>query len=128
MDLFIYKFILCCIIFLSCFQNSIFKIQSSCIIGDISIYYFIYLFVIIIIFPYTNLGFTDSQDSIIFGDGNQGKVKGLGKIAISDVSVFRRSDGSLAFKGVLDGKLYLVDFAKEEASLDACLITKTSMG
>jgi hypothetical protein len=24
----------------------------------------------------------DSQDSIIFGDGNQGKVKGLGKIAI----------------------------------------------
>jgi hypothetical protein len=25
----------------------------------------------------------DSQDSIVFGDGNQGKVKGLGKIAIS---------------------------------------------
>jgi transposase InsO family protein len=106
----------------------------------------------------------ESQDSIIFGDGNQGKVKGLGKIAISsehsisnvflveslgynllsvsqlcnmgynclftnvDVSVFRRSDGSLAFKGVLDGKLYLVDFAKEEAGLDACLIAKTSMG
>jgi hypothetical protein len=101
----------------------------------------------------------DPQDSIIFGDGNQGKVKGLGKIAISsehflveslgynllfvsqlcnmgynclftnvDVSVFRRSDGSLAFKGVLDDKLYLVDFAKEEAGLDACLIAKTSMG
>ena len=44
------------------------------------------------------------------------------------MSVFRRSDGSLAFKGVLDGKLYLVDFAKEEAGLDACLIAKTSMG
>jgi hypothetical protein len=106
----------------------------------------------------------DSQDSIIFGDGNQGKVKGLGKIAISsehsisnvflveslgynllsvsqlcnmgynclftnvDVSVVRRSDGSLAFKGVLDDKLYLVDFLKEEADLDACLIAKTSMG
>jgi hypothetical protein len=78
----------------------------------------------------------NSQDMIIFGDGNQGKVKGLGKIAITtehsisnvflvetleynllsvsqlchmgynflftciDVSVFRRSDGSLAFKGV----------------------------
>jgi hypothetical protein len=87
----------------------------------------------------------DSQDSIIFGDGNQGKVKGLGKIAISNehsisnvflvesigynlLSVFRRCDGSLAFKGVLDGKLYLVDFAKEEAGLDACLIAKTSMG
>jgi hypothetical protein len=93
----------------------------------------------------------DSQDSIIFGDRNQGMVKGLGKIAISsehsisnvflveslgynllsigqlcnmgynciftnvDVSVFRRSDGSLAFKGVLDGKFYLVHFSKEEA-------------
>jgi hypothetical protein len=45
-----------------------------------------------------------------------------------DVSVFRRSDGSLAFKGVLDGKLYLVDFSKEEVDLDACLIAKTSMG
>jgi hypothetical protein len=106
----------------------------------------------------------DSQDIIIFGDGNQGKVKGLGKIGITtehsisnvflveslgynllsvsqlchtgynclftniDVSVFRRSDGSLAFKGVLDYKLYLVDFAKENADLDACLITKTNMG
>jgi hypothetical protein len=105
----------------------------------------------------------DSQDTIIFGDGNQGKVKGLGKIAITsehsicnaflveslgynllsvsqlchmghnclftnvNVSVFRSSDGSLAFKGVLDGKLYLVDFSKEEADLDACLIAKTSM-
>jgi hypothetical protein len=26
----------------------------------------------------------DSQDTIIFGDGNQGKVKGLSKIAISN--------------------------------------------
>jgi hypothetical protein len=105
----------------------------------------------------------DSQDTIIFGDGNQGKVKGLGKIAITsehstsnvflveslgynllsvsqlcnmgynclftniDVCVLR-SDGSLAFKGVLDGKLYLVDFSKENADLDACLIAKTNMG
>jgi transposase InsO family protein len=106
----------------------------------------------------------DYQDTIIFGDGNQGKVKGLGKIAITtehsisnvflveslgynllyvsqlyymgynclftniDVSVFRRSDNSLAFKGVLDGKLYLVDFSKENVDLDACLIAKTNMG
>jgi hypothetical protein len=106
----------------------------------------------------------DSQDMIIFGDGNHGKVKGLGKIAINtkhsiynvflvesvgynllfvsqlchmgynclftniDVSVFKRSDGSLDFKGVLDGKLYLVDFPKENADLDACLIAKTNMG
>jgi hypothetical protein len=106
----------------------------------------------------------DSQDTIIFGDGNHGKVKWLGKIAITtdhsisnvflveslgynllfvsqlchmgynclftniDVSVFRRSDGSLAFKGVLDRKRYLVDFTKENVDLDACLIAKTNMG
>jgi hypothetical protein len=106
----------------------------------------------------------DSHDTIIFGDGNQGKVKGLGKIAITikhsisnvflvellgynllsvrqlchmgynylftniDVFVFRRSDGSLAFKGVLYDKLYLVDFSKENVDLDACLIAKTNMG
>jgi hypothetical protein len=106
----------------------------------------------------------DSHDTIIFEDGNQGKVKGLGKIAIMNeysisnvflveslgynllsvsqlchmgynclftnvvVSVFRRSDGSLAFKGVLDGTLYLVDFSKENADLDACIIARTNMG
>jgi hypothetical protein len=82
-----------------------------------------------------------SQDTIIFGDGNHGKVKGLGKISITtehsnsnvflveslgynllsvsqlchmgynclftdiDISFFRRSDRSLAFRGVLDDKL-----------------------
>jgi hypothetical protein len=106
----------------------------------------------------------DSQDTIIFGYGNHGKVKGLGKIAITtehsisnvflveslgynllfvsqlcrmgynclfiniDVSVFRRSDGSLAFKGVLDDKLYLVDFTKENVDLDAFLIAKANLG
>jgi hypothetical protein len=105
----------------------------------------------------------DSYDTIIFGDGNQGKVKGVGKIAITtehsifnvflveslgynllsfnqlchmgynclltnvDVIVFR-SDGSLAFKGVFDGRLYLVDFTKENVDLDACLLAKTNMG
>jgi hypothetical protein len=90
----------------------------------------------------------DSQDMIIFGDRNHGKVKGLGKIAITtehsisnvflvellsynllsinelchmgynclftniDVFVFRRSDGSLNFKCVLEDKLCLVDFSK----------------
>jgi hypothetical protein len=64
----------------------------------------------------------DPQRAITFGDGNQGLVKGLGKIAISQlckmgynclftdigVTLFRRSDGSVAFKGVLEGQLYLV--------------------
>jgi hypothetical protein len=44
------------------------------------------------------------------------------------VTVFRRSDDSFAFKGVLRGKLYLVDFIPEEVELDRCLITKTNMG
>lgn len=45
-----------------------------------------------------------------------------------DVFIFRRSDGSLAFKGVSDGKLYLVDFTKESVDLDACLLAKTNIG
>jgi transposase InsO family protein len=44
------------------------------------------------------------------------------------MTVFRRSDGSFAFKGVLRGKLYLVDFIPEEVELDRCLIAKTNMG
>jgi hypothetical protein len=45
-----------------------------------------------------------------------------------DVTVFRRSNGSLAFKGLSDGKLYLVDFTKENDDLGACLLNKTNMG
>jgi hypothetical protein len=45
-----------------------------------------------------------------------------------DVSVFRKSDGSLAYKGILYNKLYLVDFSKENVNLHACLITKTNIG
>jgi hypothetical protein len=104
----------------------------------------------------------DPQRAITFRDGNQGLVKGLGKIAISPdhfifdvflvdsldynlllvsqlckmgynclftdlgVTVFRRSDDSVAFKGVLEGQLYLVDFNRAE--LDTCLIAKTNIG
>jgi hypothetical protein len=42
------------------------------------------------------------------------------------VTVFRRSDDSVAFKGVLEGQLYLVDFNRAE--FDTCLISKTNMG
>jgi hypothetical protein len=44
------------------------------------------------------------------------------------VAVFRRSDGFFTFKGVLRGKLYLLDFIPEEVELDRCLIAKTNMG
>jgi hypothetical protein len=44
------------------------------------------------------------------------------------VIIFRRSDDSFIFKGVLRGKLYLMNFITEEVELDRCLITKTNMG
>jgi hypothetical protein len=44
-----------------------------------------------------------------------------------NVTVFR-SDDSIAFKRVLDGQLYLVDFNDNKAELDTCLIAKTNMG
>jgi hypothetical protein len=44
------------------------------------------------------------------------------------VTVFRKSDGSITFKGVLDSQLYLVDFNDNKAKLDTCLIAKTNMG
>jgi hypothetical protein len=46
----------------------------------------------------------------------------------SGVTIFRRSDDSFTFKGVLRGKLYLVNFIPEEVELDRCLIAKTNMG
>jgi hypothetical protein len=44
------------------------------------------------------------------------------------VTVFRRSDDSIDFKGVLDGQLYLVDFNDNNAELDTCLIPRTNKG
>jgi hypothetical protein len=86
----------------------------------------------------------DPQRAITFGDGNQGLVKGLDYNLLSvsqlckmgynclftdiGVTVFRRSDDSIAFKGVLKGQLYLVDFNKNTTELNTCLIAKTNMG
>jgi hypothetical protein len=44
------------------------------------------------------------------------------------VTVFRRSDDSITFKGVLERQLYLVDFNENKAELDTCLIAKSNMG
>jgi hypothetical protein len=46
----------------------------------------------------------------------------------TSVTIFRRSDDLVAFKRVLDGLLYLVDFNDNKAELDTCLIAKTNMG
>jgi hypothetical protein len=58
-------------------------------------------------------------------DYNLLSVSQLCKMGIG-VTVFRRSDDSVAFKGVLEGQLYLVDFNRAE--LDTCSIAKTNMG
>jgi hypothetical protein len=44
------------------------------------------------------------------------------------VTIFRRNDDSIAFKGVLDGHLYLVDFNDNNTELNTCLISNTNMG
>jgi hypothetical protein len=44
------------------------------------------------------------------------------------VTVFRRSDDSVAFKRVLDGQLYLVNFNDNQVELNTCLIAKTNLG
>jgi hypothetical protein len=43
------------------------------------------------------------------------------------VTVFTRSDSSFYFKGVLRGRLYLLDFIPEEVELDKFLIVKTNI-
>jgi hypothetical protein len=44
------------------------------------------------------------------------------------VTVFRRSDSFFAFKDVLRGKLYLMNFIPDEVELDRCLIAKANIG
>ena len=58
----------------------------------------------------------DPQRAITFGDGNQGLVKGLGKIAISP-------DHSISNGFLVDSLDY-----NDRAELDTCLIAKTNMG
>jgi hypothetical protein len=43
------------------------------------------------------------------------------------VTVFRRGNDSIAFKGELKGRLYLVDFSSDKAQLDTCLLAKSSL-
>jgi hypothetical protein len=45
-----------------------------------------------------------------------------------DVTIFRRSDDSYVFSGILREKIYLMNFNPEEMKLDKCLIAKTNMG
>jgi hypothetical protein len=44
------------------------------------------------------------------------------------VIIFRRNDDSFAFKGVLRGKLYLMDFIPGKVEFEKCLFAKTNVG
>jgi hypothetical protein len=72
--------------------------------------------------------FVDSLDYNLFSVSQLCKMGYNCFFTSVGVTVFRRSDNSLAFKGVLDGHLYLVDFNDNNAELDTCLIAKTNMG
>ena len=44
------------------------------------------------------------------------------------VTVTRREDSSIAFTGLLKGKVYLVDFSKEKIEPKTCLVAKSDLG
>jgi hypothetical protein len=44
------------------------------------------------------------------------------------ITVFRKSDDSIAFKVVSEGQIYLVNFNNNQDRLNTCLIAKTNMG
>lgn len=44
------------------------------------------------------------------------------------VIVTRRDDSSIAFMGRLKGKIYMVDFNKNKAKFEICLVAKSGLG
>ena len=44
------------------------------------------------------------------------------------VTVTRREDSSIAFTGLLKGKVYIVDFSKERIEHNTCLVAKSNLG
>ncbi|XP_066165897.1 uncharacterized protein [Oryza sativa Japonica Group] len=69
-----------------------------------------------------------TRENIVFGDDGKGKLGYNCLFTDEDVTVFRRDDSSVAFKGKLKGDLYLVDFDVDRVNPEACLIAKSSMG
>nr|CAE04887.3 OSJNBa0042I15.9 [Oryza sativa Japonica Group] len=63
-----------------------------------------------------------SRENIVFGDDGKEKLQFIIRVSIV------RDDSSIAFKGVLKGDLYLVDFDVDRVNPEACLIAKSSMG
>jgi hypothetical protein len=76
----------------------------------------------------SNVFLVDSLDYNLLSDSQLCKMGYNCLFTDIGVTVFRRSDDSIAFKGVLEGRLYLVDFNENTAELNTCLIAKTYMG
>jgi hypothetical protein len=74
----------------------------------------------------SNVFLVDSLDYNLLSISQLCKMSHNYLFSDTGVTVFRRSDDSIAFKRVLEGQLYLVDFKRAE--LDTCLIAKTNMG
>ncbi|XP_066167815.1 uncharacterized protein [Oryza sativa Japonica Group] len=69
-----------------------------------------------------------TRENIVFGDNGKGKLGYNCLFTDEDVTIFRRDDSSVAFKGKLKDDFYLVDFDVDRVNLEACLIAKSSMG
>jgi hypothetical protein len=76
----------------------------------------------------SNVFLVDSLDYNLLSDSQLCSIGYNCLFTNRGVMVFKRSNDSVAFKGVLKGKLYLVDFLNDNVELDACLIAKTNMG
>jgi hypothetical protein len=77
--------------------------------------------------PFLMFFLVDSLDYNLFSISQLCKMSYNCLFTDVGVTVFTRSDDSIAFKGMLDGELYLVDFNDNNAELDTCLIAKTNM-
>ena len=44
------------------------------------------------------------------------------------MTITRREDSSIAFTGLLKGKVYIVDFSKERIEHNTCLVAKSNLG
>jgi hypothetical protein len=67
-------------------------------------------------------------DSLDYNVSQLGKIGYYCLFTDKGVTVSRRNDDSIAFKGVLKENLYIVDFTKDKTQLCTYLVAKANMG
>jgi hypothetical protein len=86
-----------------------------------------------------NISITDHQllsnvllvDSLSYNLLSVSQLCGMGYDCLFtnvDVKILRREDSSIAFTGLLKGKLYLVDFTTSKVTPKTCLVAKSDKG